>query len=166
MNKKGELRGLITLKDVEKHAQFPNAAKDSKGRLIVGAALGVTQNRMEHIEDLMRVGIDILVIDSAHGHSEKVLKTIREIKKTFPEIQIVGGNVATAEGTRDLIKAGADAVKVGVGPGSICTTRVVTGCRSSSNYRYCRMCKSGIQRKISPSFRTAVSNCLAISPKP
>ena len=127
VDKKGNLRGLITLKDVEKYAQFPNAAKDSKGRLIVGAALGVTQNRMEHIEDLMRVGLDILVIDSAHGHSEKVLKTIREIKKTFPEIQIIGGNVATAEGTRDLIKAGADAVKVGVGPGSICTTRVVTG---------------------------------------
>ena len=83
--------------------------------------------KMEHIEDLMRVGLDVLVIDSAHGHSEKVLKTIREIKKTFPKIQIIGGNVATAEGTRDLIKAGVDAVKVGVGPGSICTTRVVTG---------------------------------------
>ena len=94
---------------------------------MVGAALGVAQNRMEYIEDLIRVGLDVLVIDSAHGHSEKVLKTIREIKKTFPKIQIIGGNVATAEGTRDLIKAGVDAVKVGVGPGSICTTRVVTG---------------------------------------
>jgi len=110
VDKKGNLRGLITLKDIEKYAQFPNATKDSKGRLMVGAALGVAQNQMKHIEDLMRVGLDILVIDSAHGHSEKVLKTIREIKKTFPEIQIIGGNVATAEGTSDLIKAGVDAV--------------------------------------------------------
>ncbi|HJN99989.1 MAG TPA: IMP dehydrogenase, partial [Nitrospinaceae bacterium] len=127
VDKKGNLRGLITLKDVEKNAQFPNSTKDSKGRLIVGAALGVTQNPIEHIEDLIRVGLDVLVIDSAHGHSEKVLKTIREIKKTFPKLQLIGGNVATAEGTRDLIKAGVDAVKVGVGPGSICTTRVVSG---------------------------------------
>ena len=127
IDKKGCLRGLITLKDVEKYAQFPNATKDTKGRLMVGAALGVTQNPIEHIDDLMRVGLDVLVIDSAHGHSEKVLKTILEIKKTFSKLQVIGGNVATAEGTHDLIKVGVDAVKVGVGPGSICTTRVVSG---------------------------------------
>ena len=127
VDKTGHLRGLITLKDVEKYAQFPNATKDTKGRLMVGAALGVTQNPIEHIDDLMRVGLDVLVIDSAHGHSEKVLKTILEIKKTFSKLQVIGGNVATAEGTHDLIKVGVDAVKVGVGPGSICTTRVVSG---------------------------------------
>jgi IMP dehydrogenase len=127
VDKKGHLKGLITIKDIEKAGQFPNAAKDSKGRLLVGAALGVTQNPVEHIEDLIRVGLDVLVIDSAHGHSEKVLATIREIKKTFPKLQLIGGNVATAQGTADLIKAGVDAVKVGIGPGSICTTRVVSG---------------------------------------
>ncbi|MZG53798.1 MAG: IMP dehydrogenase [Nitrospinae bacterium] len=127
VDKKGNLKGLITIKDIEKAGQFPNAAKDSNGRLLVGAALGVTQNPGEHIEDLVRVGLDVLVIDSAHGHSEKVLSTIREIKKSFPKLQIIGGNVATAEGTTALIKAGVDAVKVGIGPGSICTTRVVSG---------------------------------------
>jgi IMP dehydrogenase len=127
VDKKGHLKGLITIKDIEKSEQFPNAAKDKKGRLLVGAALGVTQNPIEHIADLVRVGLDVLVIDSAHGHSEKVLSTIREIKKSFPKLQIIGGNVATAEGTAALIKAGVDAVKVGIGPGSICTTRVVSG---------------------------------------
>jgi len=127
VNKKGHLKGLITTKDIEKAGQFPNAAKDAKGRLLVGAALGVTQNPIEHIEDLVRVGLDVLVIDSAHGHSEKVLATIRKIKKAFPKLELIGGNVATAEGTADLIKAGVDAVKVGIGPGSICTTRVVSG---------------------------------------
>ncbi len=119
VDKKGHLKGLITIKDIEKSGQFPDAAKDSKGRLLVGAALGVTQNPVEHIEDLIRVGLDVLVIDSAHGHSEKVLATIREIKKTFPKLELIGGNVATAEGTTELIKAGVDAVKVGIGPGSI-----------------------------------------------
>jgi IMP dehydrogenase len=165
VDKKGDLRGLITLKDVEKYAQFPNATKDSKGRLMVGAALGVAQNRMEYIEDLIRVGLDVLVIDSAHGHSEKVLKTIREIKKAFPKIQIIGGNVATAEGTRDLIKAGVDAVKVGVGPGSICTTRVVTGV-GVPQITAISECVKVASKKISLSFLMAVSNCLATLPKP
>ena len=127
VDKKGNLKGLLTIKDIEKSGRFPNAAKDSKGRLLIGAALGVTQNPAEHIDDLVRVGLDVLVIDSAHGHSEKVLSTIREIKKSFPKLQVIGGNVATAEGTAALIKAGVDAVKVGIGPGSICTTRVVSG---------------------------------------
>jgi len=123
----GTLKGLITIKDIEKSGQFPNAAKDSKGRLLVGAALGVSKSPIEHIDALVKVGLDVLAIDSAHGHSEKVLQTIRAIKTSFPSLQVIGGNVATAEGTEALIKAGADAVKVGIGPGSICTTRVVTG---------------------------------------
>ena len=124
---KRNLKGLITINDIEKAGKYPAAAKDSKGRLLVGAALGVAQDPMEHVEALIQVGLDVLVIDSAHGHSEKVLKAIRSIKKTFPKLQVIGGNVATAEGTTDLIKAGADAVKVGIGPGSICTTRIVSG---------------------------------------
>ncbi|MBI4383493.1 MAG: IMP dehydrogenase [Nitrospinae bacterium] len=124
---KGNLKGLITIKDIEKAGQYPRAAKDGKGRLRVGAALGVAQDYMEHIQSLVNVGLDALVVDSAHGHSERVLRAVLEIKKTFPKLQVIGGNVATAEGTVDLIKAGADAVKVGIGPGSICTTRIVTG---------------------------------------
>lgn len=124
---KGNLKGLLTLKDILKSTEYPNAAKDAKGRLLVGAALGVSTSYMEHIEDMIGVGLDVLTIDSAHGHSEKVLQTITAIKKTFPRLQLIGGNVATAEGTLALIKAGVDAVKVGIGPGSICTTRVVTG---------------------------------------
>jgi len=127
VDKKGDLKGLITIKDIEKSGMYPQAAKDSKGRLLVGAALGVAKSPLEHIEALVSVGLDVLTIDSAHGHSEKVLKTIAAIKKSFPDLQVIGGNVATAKGTADLIKAGADAVKVGIGPGSICTTRIVTG---------------------------------------
>ena len=123
----GNLKGLLTLRDILKSTKYPNSAKDKKGRLLVGAALGVSSGYMEHIGEMAEVGLDVLVIDSAHGHSDKVLKTIQQIKKTFPKLQLIGGNVATAEGTTALIEAGADAVKVGVGPGSICTTRVVTG---------------------------------------
>lgn len=124
---KGNLKGLLTLKDILMTQEYPNAAKDSKGRLLVGAALGVSTDYMDHIDSMIQVGLDVLTIDSAHGHSEKVLQSIRAIKKSFPKLQVIGGNVATAEGTEALIKAGADAVKVGIGPGSICTTRVVTG---------------------------------------
>ncbi len=127
VDKKGNLKGLITVKDIESVGEFPYAAKDSHGRLLVGAALGAAKNQLDHIEAMINVGLDVLVIDSAHGHSQKVLDTVREVKKSFPKLQIVGGNVATAEGTEALIKAGADAVKVGIGPGSICTTRVVSG---------------------------------------
>ncbi|MGP0629749.1 IMP dehydrogenase [Nitrospina sp. 32_T5] len=127
VDKKGYLKGLLTLKDILKVTEFPNAAKDRKGRLLVGAALGASTDYMDHIADMVKVGLDVLTIDSAHGHSEKVLRTIREIKKSFPNLQVIGGNVATVEGTEALIKAGVDAVKVGIGPGSICTTRVVTG---------------------------------------
>lgn len=127
VDKKGNLKGLITTKDIEKSTLYPQAAKDSKGRLLVGAALGVTADYMDHIQSMIKVGLDVLVIDSAHGHSKKVLDSLKKIKKRFPDLQVIAGNVATAKGTQDLIAAGADAVKVGVGPGSICTTRVVSG---------------------------------------
>jgi IMP dehydrogenase len=121
------LKGLITIKDIEKIRKYPNSCKDSLGRLRVGAAIGSGKDREARAEALIEAGVDVLVIDTAHGHSKDVLKTVREIKESFPDAQIIAGNVATKEGALDLIKAGADAVKVGVGPGSICTTRVVAG---------------------------------------
>jgi IMP dehydrogenase len=121
------LRGLITIKDIEKVIEFPNSAKDKHGRLLVGAAVGVTADAMLRIEKLVKAGVDAIVIDTAHGHSEGVIKQIREVRDAYPELNIVAGNVATAEATRDLIEAGASIVKVGIGPGSICTTRVVAG---------------------------------------
>ncbi|WP_291636432.1 IMP dehydrogenase [Clostridium sp.] len=121
------LRGLITIKDIEKTIKFPNAAKDSRGRLLCGAAVGVTADMMERIAALVKAGVDVLTIDTAHGHSLGVMDAVRRIKSVYPEIQIIAGNIATAEATRDLIEAGADCVKVGIGPGSICTTRIVAG---------------------------------------
>ncbi len=123
----GRLRGLITIKDIEKARKFPHAAKDSNGRLLVAAAVSVGEGTMERVEALMAAGVDVVVVDTAHGHARGVLNTVRRIKDAFPAIDVVGGNVATREGTEALIEAGADAVKVGVGPGSICTTRVVAG---------------------------------------
>ena len=123
----GVLRGLITFKDIQKKKRHPNAAKDAFGRLLVGAAVGVTPDTDERVAALVEAGVDFVVVDTAHGHSEGVLKMVRRIKDVHPELQVVAGNVATAEGTEDLILAGADAVKVGIGPGSICTTRVVAG---------------------------------------
>lgn len=121
------LTGLITIKDIKKSVQYPNSARDSSGRLLAGAAIGVTSDVMERVEALRSAAVDVFVIDTAHGQSQGVLKTIKEIKKTYPDIQLIAGNVATYQGTIDLIEAGADCVKVGIGPGSICTTRVVTG---------------------------------------
>ena len=123
----GKLTGLITIKDIEKVIEFPNAAKDKHGRLVVGAAVGVSKDTMVRIEKLVEAQVDIIVIDTAHGHSQGVLNTIKEIRAAYPELEIIAGNVATAEGTRALYEAGADVVKVGIGPGSICTTRVVAG---------------------------------------
>lgn len=123
----GYLRGLITIKDIEKTRQYPNSAKDHHGRLIVGAAVGVTSDTFERATALFKSGADVLVVDTAHGHSLGVIKTVAELKKAFPEKNIIAGNVATGEATKALINAGADAVKVGVGPGSICTTRVIAG---------------------------------------
>ena len=119
--------GLITIKDIEKVRQFPNSAKDARGRLLVAAAVGVSADTMERVTALEAAGVDAIVVDTAHGHSSGVIDTVRLIKKNFPDLQLIAGNVATAEATRDLIDAGADAVKVGIGPGSICTTRVIAG---------------------------------------
>ncbi|WP_166510414.1 IMP dehydrogenase [Desulfallas thermosapovorans] len=121
------LRGLITIKDIEKARQFPLSAKDAGGRLLVAAAVGVTADTMERVTALVEAKVDAIVIDTAHGHSRGVLNTVYNVKAKFPELDVIAGNVGTAEGTRDLINAGADAVKVGIGPGSICTTRVVAG---------------------------------------
>ncbi len=121
------LKGLITIKDIEKSIKYPLASKDKLGRLMVGAAIGVSPKEVERANALIKIGVDVLVVDSAHGHSESVLDMVKVLKKKFSKIEIIGGNVATREGTMDLIKAGASAVKVGIGPGSICTTRVVTG---------------------------------------
>ena len=121
------LRGLITIKDIEKNIKYPLSAKDEQGRLLCGAAVGITANVLEHVEALVNAHVDVIVIDSAHGHSANIFKTLRSIKEKFPDLQVIAGNVATAEATRDLIAAGAHAVKVGIGPGSICTTRVVAG---------------------------------------
>ena len=121
------LTGLVTLKDINKSLNFPNAARDEEGRLLVGAAIGTNKDTMDRAEGLINAGVDVLVVDSAHGHSEGVLEQIRQIKSLYKDIQVIGGNIATAEGALALVKAGVDAVKVGIGPGSICTTRIVTG---------------------------------------
>ena len=121
------LTGLVTMKDIEKSAEHPNATKDSSGRLLVGAALGTGSDTLERARALKEVGVDLFAIDSAHGHSKNVIETIKVIKKEFPEIDVIGGNVATPEGAIALAKAGADAIKVGMGPGSICTTRIIAG---------------------------------------
>ncbi len=121
------LKGLITIKDIEKLRKYPNAAKDELGRLRVGAAIGVGPERLAHVEALLKAGCDVIFIDCAHGHSKNVIEAIRDIKAHFPECELVAGNVATAEGAEALIKAGADGIKVGVGPGSICTTRIIAG---------------------------------------
>jgi len=127
VDKKNKLVGLITIKDIDNQLEYPNANKDKSGRLIVGAGVGVGEDTIERITALVKAGVDIVAIDSAHGHSKGVLDKISEIRKTFPDLDIVGGNIVTADAAKDLIKAGANVLKVGVGPGSICTTRVVAG---------------------------------------
>lgn len=121
------LKGLITIKDIEKAKQYPNSAKDDHGRLLVGAAVGISADTMRRVEALVKAKVDVIVVDTAHGHSQGVLDTVKKIKNIYPHLQLIAGNIATAQATRDLIEAGADAVKVGIGPGSICTTRVVAG---------------------------------------
>ena len=123
----GNLNGLITIKDIEKIRKYPQSCKDEFGRLRVGAAIGVGSDREPRIEALIKAGVDVIVVDTAHGHSWRVIETVADTKRNFPNVELIAGNVATAEGARDLIQAGADAVKVGVGPGSICTTRVIAG---------------------------------------
>ncbi|OLS33484.1 IMP dehydrogenase [Bacillus sp. MRMR6] len=127
VDERGVLKGLITIKDIEKVIEFPNSAKDKQGRLLAGAAVGVTADTMKRVDMLVKANVDVIVIDTAHGHSKGVLDTVKDIRSANPDITIIAGNVATAEATKDLIEAGADIVKVGIGPGSICTTRVVAG---------------------------------------
>lgn len=122
-----KLKGLITIKDIEKSRQYPNSARDANNRLVVGAAVGITNDMLERVDALVKANVDVITVDTAHGHSKNVINAIKDLKAKYPDLQIIAGNVATAEATRDLIKAGVDAVKVGIGPGSICTTRVVTG---------------------------------------
>lgn len=127
VDKNYKLKGLITIKDIEKKIQYPNAAKDEQGRLLAGAAVGTAADTMERVAALVKAKVDVLVLDTAHGHSTNVSNWLKKIKAEYPDLQIIAGNVATGEATEDLIKAGADAVKVGMGPGSICTTRIVAG---------------------------------------
>ncbi len=123
----GNLKGLITFKDIQKYKHFPNAAKDSHGRLLVGAAVGVTADTLERVTALVNAGVDVVTIDTAHGHSKGVIEKLKEVKSTFPDLQVIVGNIATGAAAKALAEAGADAVKVGIGPGSICTTRIVAG---------------------------------------
>ncbi len=127
VDEKNNLKGLITIKDIEKAIKFPNSAKDDGGRLLAGAAVGITADLLDRVEALNRAKVDVIVLDTAHGHSKGVLEAVRKIKNAFPDLQVIAGNVATGEATKELIEAGADCVKVGIGPGSICTTRVVAG---------------------------------------
>jgi IMP dehydrogenase len=127
VNDRYELVGLITVKDIEKARKYPTSSKDEQGRLLVGAAIGVADDCLERAQALLDAGADVLVVDTAHAHSERVLRTIRSVREEFPEAEIIGGNIVTGEAAEALIKAGVDAVKVGIGPGSICTTRVVAG---------------------------------------
>ena len=127
VDSEGRLKGLITIKDIEKAQVYPNSARDAKGRLLVGAAIGATADVLDRVKALVEAGADVLCLDSAHGHSHNILECVRRIKALYPDVQLIAGNVATAEGTRALIEAGADCVKIGIGPGSICTTRVVAG---------------------------------------
>lgn len=127
VDEKGMLKGLITIKDIEKAIKYPNSAKDKNGRLLVGAAVGIARDTLERVEALVAAKVDVITVDTAHGHSVGVINMVKQIKKKFPDLQVIAGNVATAEATRELIEAGADCVKVGIGPGSICTTRVIAG---------------------------------------
>ncbi|MEJ2154523.1 MAG: IMP dehydrogenase [Desulfobacteraceae bacterium] len=145
VDEKGHLKGMITIKDIEKIKKFPNACKDTMGRLRVGAAIGVGDDRVQRAQALLNAGADVICIDTSHGHSLNVMETVRELKSTFSSVEVIAGNVATAKGTEDLIEAGVDAVKVGIGPGSICTTRIVAGI--------------GVPQV------TAIMNCKAISNK-
>lgn len=127
VDKDFNLKGLITIKDIEKQIKYPNSAKDAQGRLLCGAAVGITANVLDRIDALVKAKVDVVVMDSAHGHSANVIRAVKMVKEAYPDLQVIAGNVATGEATKDLIEAGVDAVKVGIGPGSICTTRVVAG---------------------------------------
>ena len=127
VDKDNHLKGLITIKDIEKAVQYPNSARDAQGRLLAGAAIGVTDDCLDRVKALVEAGVDVVALDSAHGHSRNIINKVREVKAAYPDLQVIAGNIATAEAAKALIEAGADCLKVGIGPGSICTTRVVAG---------------------------------------
>ena len=127
VDEEGNLKGLITIKDIEKQIKYPNAAKDKQGRLLCGAAIGITMDVLDRAQELINAHVDVIVLDSAHGHSQNVITCVRSLKEKFPDLSVIAGNVATKEATKALIEAGADCIKIGIGPGSICTTRVVAG---------------------------------------
>ena len=127
VDNQNNLKGLITIKDIEKAVQYPNSAKDNNGRLLAGAAIGVSPDMMERVEALVKAKVDVIVLDSAHGHHKNIIEGVKKVKNSYPEVALIAGNIATAEAAKDLIEAGVDAIKVGIGPGSICTTRVVAG---------------------------------------
>jgi IMP dehydrogenase len=127
VDRTGKLRGLITVKDIQKKMRHPYACKDNRGRLRVGAAVGVTSDTPERAEELIKAGVDVIIVDTAHGHSQGVIDMVKRLRKKFPDCELIAGNVGTPEGTSDLIKAGVDGVKIGIGPGSICTTRIIAG---------------------------------------
>ena len=127
MDDEGNIKCLITIKDIEKQIKYPNAAKDKQGRLLCGAALGITTDVLDRAAELLKALVDVIVLDSEHGHSQNVIYCIRLLKDKYPDLPLIAGNVATKEATKALIEAGADCVKIGIGPGSICTTRVVAG---------------------------------------
>mgnify|MGYP002069765376 FL=1 len=127
VDKDNNLKGLITIKDIEKQIKYPDSAKDEQGRLLCGAGVGITSNMMDRVEALVNAHVDVIVVDSAHGHSKNILEAVQNIKSAYPDLQVIAGNIATGEAAKALIEAGADCVKVGIGPGSICTTRVVSG---------------------------------------
>ncbi|MBQ3438096.1 MAG: IMP dehydrogenase [Fusobacterium sp.] len=149
-DEEGYLKGLITIKDIDNIIQYPNACKDESGKLRCGAAVGVAPNMMERVDALVKAGVDIITLDSAHGHSNGIIKAVKEIKKAYPDLEVIGGNIVTAEAAKDLIEAGVSAVKVGIGPGSICTTRVVAGVgvpqltAVNDVYEYCKDKEIGV----------------------
>lgn len=148
VDKNYKLRGLITMKDIEKIEMFPSASKDSFGRLLAGAAVGVSSDSDERVDELVKNGCDVIALDTAHGHSERVIKSIKKIKKKYPDISLIAGNIATKEGAASLIDAGADCLKVGVGPGSICTTRIIAGIGVPQITAIREVCKEAKKRKI------------------
>ena len=161
VDEKGYLKGLITIKDIEKAVQYPNSARDEGGRLLCGAAIGATADVLDRVAALVEAQVDVVVLDSAHGHNSGIIEAVKKVKKAYPDLQLIAGNVATAEGTRALIEAGADCVKIGIGPGSICTTRVrASACRRS------RLCMTQHARRQNTAFRlsqTAASSTAVIS---
>ena len=161
----GKMKGLITIKDIDKAEKHPQACKDEHGRLRVAAAVGVGEDRDARVQALLAAGCDVIVVDTAHGHSRGVLDAVRAIKKTFKDVQVIAGNVATADGYIALVKAGADGVKVGIGPGSICTTRVVAGV-GVPQITAITECARPPRSTASPSSPTAASSTRATSPRP